>query len=88
MTERRTVAQCRWAESTLFLAHPYWTDAEAYPWSCIADGDPEVVEDTGRCAACGRWSARRPSACACREDGTQASAGQAQITRNAIFTRP
>jgi hypothetical protein len=69
MTERRTVAQCRWAESTLFLAHPYWTDANDYPWSCVADGDPAVVEDTGRCADCGRWAPRAPhlvTGCACQ----------------------
>lgn len=68
MSEHRTVAQCRWAESTLFLAHPYWTDADAYPWSCSADGDPAVVEDTGRCATCGRWAPRAPhlvGSCAC-----------------------
>jgi hypothetical protein len=69
MTERRTIAQCRWAESTLFLEHPYWTDADDYPWSCVADGDPAVVEDTTRCATCGRWSPRTPHlvcSCACQ----------------------
>jgi hypothetical protein len=69
MTERRTVAQCRWAESTLFQAHPFWTNADEYPWSCLAEGDPAVVEDTERCATCGRWAPRAPQrvvACTCR----------------------
>ena len=73
MIERRTIAQCRWAESTLFLAHPLWTDAAEYPWSCTADGDPAVVEDTARCATCGRWASRTPqlvNTCACQPPAT------------------
>ena len=70
MTVRRTVQRCRWAEPTLFLDDPKWMEAEAYPWSCRADGDPELVEDTERCNTCGRWVARDARAqdvCRCTE---------------------
>ena len=60
MTEPRNVQRCRWAEPTLFQESPIWTEAEDYPWSCKADGDPHVVEDTGVCATCGRWAPRGP----------------------------
>lgn len=58
MTEPRNVQRCRWAEPTLFQETSIWTEAEAYPWSCKADGDPRVVEDTSVCATCGRWAPR------------------------------
>jgi len=64
MTEPRNVQRCRWAEPTLFQDSPLWTEAEAYPWSCKADGDPRVVEDTTVCATCGRWAPRGPEAAA------------------------
>jgi hypothetical protein len=62
MADRRTIQACHWSEPTLFLAWPQWMDAEVYPWSCHADGDPQLVEDTERCAKCGRWAGRQPSA--------------------------
>lgn len=58
MTERHTVQHCRWAEATLHLDDPLWTEAEAYPWSCRADGDPQTVQDVELCATCGRWVPR------------------------------
>jgi hypothetical protein len=59
MKESRNVQRCRWAEPTLFLASPYWTSAEEYPWSCHADGaPPHPVEDTTDCAVCNRWATR------------------------------
>ena len=64
MTEPRNVQRCRWAEPTLFQETPIWTEAEDYPWSCKADGDPRVVEDTSVCATCGRWAPRGPAAVA------------------------
>lgn len=70
MTDRHTVQQCRWAEPTLFLDHPSWPDAADYPWSCLADGDPEAVRETERCLTCGRWSPRdtRPATtCRCAD---------------------
>jgi hypothetical protein len=60
MTEPRNVQRCRWAEPTLFQDSPIWTEAEAYPWSCKADGDPRIVEDTMVCSSCGRWAPRGP----------------------------
>lgn len=60
MSEPRTVQGCRWAEPTLFQENPHWTAAEEYPWSCKADGDPRVVENTEVCATCGRWAPRGP----------------------------
>jgi hypothetical protein len=59
MADVRTVQCCRWAEPTLFVAHPYWTDAEDYPWSCLADGLPRPVQDTEVCSVCGRWQGKR-----------------------------
>jgi hypothetical protein len=58
MADHRTVQQCRWAEPTLFVEDSSWTQATDYPWSCRADGDPEVVEDTEKCLTCGRWVPR------------------------------
>lgn len=55
MVEPRRVQHCRWAQPTLFLAPPLWTAAEDYPWSCDADGEPRLIEDTGVCLTCGRW---------------------------------
>jgi hypothetical protein len=60
MSDPRNVQGCRWAEPTIFQENPLWTAAEDYPWSCKADGDPRVVEDTGRCETCGRWAPRGP----------------------------
>lgn len=59
MINLRTVQYCRWAEPTLFVVHPYWTDAEAFPWSCHADGRPRPVEDTEKCGVCVRWQPSR-----------------------------
>jgi hypothetical protein len=58
MADPRTVQRCRWAEPTLFVAEPIWTEAEQYPWTCRAEGPPHVVEDTTLCATCGRWVPR------------------------------
>jgi hypothetical protein len=60
MTDLRNVQRCRWAEPTLSQEHPFWTAAEEYPWTCKADGEPRPVEDTTRCATCGRWAPRGP----------------------------
>jgi hypothetical protein len=60
MTDPHNVQHCRWAEPTLFQENPLWTAAEEYPWTCKADGEPKPVEDTGRCATCGRWAPRSP----------------------------
>jgi hypothetical protein len=62
MADAHDVQHCRWAEPTLFVAHPYWTEAENCPWSCLADGAPRPVEDTGICRICGRWVSRDPRA--------------------------
>lgn len=61
MADSRTVQHCRWAEPTLFQDSPFWTAFEDYPWSCRADGVAKPVEDTERCATCGRWAPRDPS---------------------------
>lgn len=58
MTDPRTVQRCRFAEPTLLAPEPIWTEAEAYPWTCRAEGPPHLVEDTARCATCGRWMPR------------------------------
>jgi hypothetical protein len=58
MADPRTVQRCRWAEPTLFVDEPIWTEAEQYPWTCRAEGPPHVVEDTTLCATCGRWVPR------------------------------
>ena len=58
MTIPRTVQHCRWAEPTLFVMAPNWTDAWAYPWSCRAGGAAHVVVDTRVCETCVRWVER------------------------------
>jgi hypothetical protein len=68
MAEPRHVQCCQWAEPTLFLANPFWTAAEDYPWSCHADGVPHPVEDTAACGACSRWALRDPRVA--ERDGT------------------
>jgi hypothetical protein len=60
MAEPRRVQRCQFAEPTLFLANPFWTAAEDYPWSCHADGVPRPVEDTAECSGCSRWVSRDP----------------------------
>lgn len=62
MTERQTVQHCRWAEATLLLDDPLWTEAEAYPWSCRVDGDPQTLPEVELCATCGRWVPRDAAA--------------------------
>ena len=64
MSEPRNVQRCRWAEPTLFQETQVWMEAEDFPWSCKADGDPRVVEDTAVCTTCGRWAPRGPAAVA------------------------
>lgn len=59
MADPRHVQHCRWAQPTLFVAGPLWTAAEEYPWSCDADGEPRLIEDTRVCQACGRWASIR-----------------------------
>jgi len=56
MAESRRVQHCRWAQPTLFVAGPLWAAAEEYPWSCDADGEPRLIQDTAACRACGRWA--------------------------------
>lgn len=58
MPDARTIQRCRWAEPTLFLAHPLWAAAEEYPWSCRTDGTPQTVDDTANCRTCARWELR------------------------------
>jgi hypothetical protein len=68
MAEPRKVQRCQWAEPTLFLANPFWTAADEYPWSCHADGVPRPVADTAACGTCSRWASRDPLMA--RRDGT------------------
>lgn len=63
MADRHTIQACHWSEPTLFLAWPYWIEAERNPWSCRADGDPRPVEETERCVTCGRWVPRGTAVC-------------------------
>jgi hypothetical protein len=60
MADNHTVQRCRWAQATLLVEDLTWTEAEAYPWSCTAEGDPHTVEETERCLTCGRWVPREP----------------------------
>lgn len=63
MADRHSIQACHWSEQTLFLAWPYWLEAERNPWSCRADGDPRLVEETERCETCGRWVRRGTAVC-------------------------
>jgi hypothetical protein len=58
MNDERTVQGCRWAEPTLFQTNPLWTEGEEYFWTCKADGEPQPVKETTRCATCGWWAPR------------------------------
>ena len=58
MPDVRHVQNCRWAEPTLFLAHPLWVGAEEYAWSCLRDGAPRTLTDPDACATCARWEPR------------------------------
>ncbi len=62
-----SVQQCRWAESTLFLAAPLWLDAWSYPWSCRSSGAFKPVTDTRSCRSCDRWQARPHLQICCSE---------------------
>lgn len=59
MPEVHTVQRCRWAQPTLFAAHPFWTEAEDHTWTCRRDGVPRIIEDPSVCATCPRWESRR-----------------------------
>ena len=49
---------CRWAEPTLFERAPDWLEAEARPWTCHRDADPQRLETTEVCEDCPRWEQR------------------------------
>lgn len=66
MRTYKNVQQCRWAESTLFLAAPQWLDAWEFPWSCRSTGTFQPVADTRACCACDRWESRdSATGCGC-----------------------
>ncbi len=48
-------SNCLWATPTIFLAAPFWFDAETRPWTCLRDGDPRALSTTDRCLECPRW---------------------------------
>ena len=62
MSEIRSAAGCRWATPTLFLAAPYWFEAEDSPWACVRDAAPRVLTTTDACASCPRWEPRPTAA--------------------------
>jgi hypothetical protein len=51
----RHASTCRWATPTLFLAPPFWFEADNAPWTCVRDVTPHVLDTTEPCAICGRW---------------------------------
>jgi SAM-dependent methyltransferase len=55
----RHASNCRWAMPTLFLPAPYWWDAEAYPWTCVREAVPRILETKEVCTDCPYWEARR-----------------------------
>jgi hypothetical protein len=50
-------SNCRWAMPSLFLPAPYWWNAEGYPWACVRDGVPRILDTTEVCADCPYWEA-------------------------------
>jgi hypothetical protein len=44
---------------TLFLAAPHWTDAEAFPWTCMRGEEARPLLTTEECAACARFEPAR-----------------------------
>jgi hypothetical protein len=59
MSTTRSAANCRWAESTLYMAGPLWLDAWDFPWTCMRDRTPRLLETTDECATCPRWEGGR-----------------------------
>ena len=55
MSEKQRAINCRWATSTLFVEAPFWFAAEDFPWVCVRDGTPRVLQTTESCATCWRW---------------------------------
>ena len=51
-------ANCEWAAPALWLAAPFWFDAERTPWACLRDGAPRLLDTTESCATCVRWQPR------------------------------
>jgi len=58
MTPTRTASTCRWAVPTLFLAPPYWFDAEVRSWTCLRHAVPQALDSTVACATCPHWEPR------------------------------
>ena len=58
ITKTARAATCRWATPTVFLAAPYWIEAESAPWACVRDTVPRVLGTTDQCAICPRWEPR------------------------------
>lgn len=57
-TAALSAVTCRWATPTVFLAAPYWIEAESAPWACLRDTIPRVLGTTDQCAVCPRWEPR------------------------------
>jgi len=51
--------RCRWVTPTVFLDAPYWTEAEASPWTCLRDAVPRPLATTAECSTCRRFEAAR-----------------------------
>ena len=51
-------ANCRWGALTTDLEAPFWWDAERYPWACIRETTPRLLETTEVCRTCVHWAPR------------------------------
>jgi hypothetical protein len=55
MRDKQSASNCRWATPTLFVSAHTWYLADEYPWTCLRDGIPKPLPDTGACETCARW---------------------------------
>ena len=58
MSVTYSAVTCRWASPTIYLAAPYWFEAERRPWTCLHGTCPRVLETTDSCATCAYWEPR------------------------------
>lgn len=77
--EPHGASTCRWAEATVFLAAPFWLDAEHRPWACLRDAMPRVLDTTEVCVRCSRWEPRRAHQRSEAADAGAASASPAWL---------
>jgi hypothetical protein len=60
LSRRQSATTCRWSTPTLFMATPYWLEAETSPWTCVRDAAPRVLALADECRTCPRFETAPP----------------------------